>query len=178
VGAEWRAGPSTAGAALVSLDAARLAPFGLAFEPDSLAREAGRSAGVEGNAVLAVAEFPLSLVGNYVHWADRGGRPYLPADQGYASLVYHDRFYGGQLEPDARLELVYRGAAAVPLGGGVTGASEPYALVDFRLQIRIIDVRLFLIVQNLLNYQRAADVPPLLLPGARVMYGARWDFRN
>jgi hypothetical protein len=160
------------------VDAGQVAPFGVGFEPDSLPRSAGRSSGVESHAVLAIPRLPLSFAGSYVRWMDRGDRPYLPANQGYAALVYHDRYYGGQLEPDARLEVVYRDAAAVPRRADPLAVSERYALVDFRLQIRIIDVRLFFTFQNLLNNQLAADIPGLFLPGPRALYGARWDFRN
>lgn len=177
-GAEWSPGTSVLGAAVVATDVASTAPFGLPFEADSLAPESARTTGVEAYASLGVPRLPVRLVGSYLRWQDIEDRFLLPVDQGRASLVYHDVFYGGQLEPDARLDLTYRGAAVAPGADGAPLATERYALLNFALQIRILDVRAFVTFENLFNNRLAADVPGLPLPGTRALYGARWEFRN
>jgi hypothetical protein len=109
---------------------------------------------------------------------DRGGRPYLPVEQARASLEFHDLFYEDQLEPTLRFDLTQRGAAIVPLAGGEEATTDPYALLDLFLQIRILSVRAYLLWPNLFNYRTAFDVPGQRLPSTRLIYGVRWFFRD
>jgi hypothetical protein len=46
------------------------------------------------------------------------------------------------------------------------------------LQIRVLDVRAFLIVENLLNNAQVADLvgPNRFYGGQRAIYGVRWHF--
>ena len=56
--------------------------------------------------------------------------------------------------------------------------SQPYTLFNAFLQIRVIVVRAFLLVENVFNLRGAADIPGREFPGARAIYGIRWYFRN
>ena len=54
----------------------------------------------------------------------------------------------------------------------------PYAMANLLLEIRILDVRAFLVFDNLTGIRTAADIPERPLPGSRLYYGLRWTFRN
>lgn len=177
-GAEWAPAGATLGAAAGAQSAGRVAPFALPFEPDSLGNDGGRTTGVEGYASLPLGSLPVRVTGGYLRWSDPGPRPYLPSEEGVAALVFRDRYYGGQLEPTLRLDLRYRGPSLAPGSDGELAAVDRYALLDFALEIRIIDVRAFVTFENVFNNQLAADLPGRFLPGARVLYGASWQFRN
>jgi hypothetical protein len=178
-GAEWNHGTLLLGGALVRLDPEQVASFGLGF--DSIPTPVGGAAtnGVEGYASLPLLFRWLRFDGWYTRLSGTADRPYLPLDYGAGSVQYHNTFFTGNLEPTARMEAVVRGPAAVPDGAGGFAARTPrYAMFNFFLQIRIIDVRVFLRAENLLNRRTAVDVPPYFLPGTRTTYGFRWFFRN
>lgn len=181
-GAEWSRPGAAIGAALLLLDPDRVVPLGLRFEPDTLpAAETGASTGVEG--YVSTPLLPsLRLEGGFTYWSEGGERPYLPDHEGRAALEFNRLYYTGNLEPTLRLEAVRRGAALVPPGvsaGTIFDVQPtPYTLLNFYAQVRVIDVRAFVLFENLLNYRLAADVPTGVFPGARVLYGVRWHFRN
>ncbi|MGI9189474.1 MAG: hypothetical protein ACR2F9_04935, partial [Longimicrobiaceae bacterium] len=184
-GGEFAAGGATLGAAFLRSGSGDVAPFALPFEPDTLLpATVAATSGVEAYASLPVFRLPLRLVGSYTRWNDPGDRPYLPRDFGRASLVYHDSYYGGQLEPDLRFDLERRGSAFAPsiasdtTAGGVGDTSAAYTLLNATLQVRIIDVRIFVQATNILNDVLVANVPGFAYLPTRVIYGARWDFRN
>ncbi|HEV2149021.1 MAG TPA: hypothetical protein VGR37_16565, partial [Longimicrobiaceae bacterium] len=184
-GARWSRPGAIAGASLVRLDADLAAPFGLRLD-DVLGRAtaAEASTGIESYVSLPLFRPWLRLDGWYIRWADTGGRPYLPEEEGRAALEFHDLFYTGNLEPTIRLEVVRRGSALVPQPRDRRDvvppplSSTPYTLLNAFVQIRVIDVRAFLLVENLFDLRGAADLPGNPLPGARAVYGIRWHFRN
>ena len=61
---------------------------------------------------------------------------------------------------------------------GETVATTPYTLTNLFVQIRILDVQAFGLWENFFNYQSAADLPGVFLPGQRLIYGIRWVFRD
>jgi hypothetical protein len=178
-GGEWSHGTMLLGGALVRLDPEQVASFGLGF--DSLQAPVGGAAttGVEGYASIPLL-FPwLRFDGWYTRLKDPADRPFLPQDYGAGSVQYHNTFFTGNLEPTARVEAVVRGPAAIPdESGGFTARTQRYALFNFFLQIRVIDVRIFMRAENLLSRRTTVDVPPYFLPGTRTIYGFRWFFRN
>jgi hypothetical protein len=179
LGGEWNHGTILLGGAAVRLDPEQVASFGLGF--DSIPRPVGGAAtdGVEAYASLPLYFHWLRFDGWYTRLNDTADRPYLPLDYGSGSVQYHNTFFTGNLEPTARIEGVVRGPAAVPdQAGGFTARTQRYALFNFFLQIRIIDVRVFVRAENLLSRRTAVDVPPYFLPGTRTIYGFRWFFRN
>jgi hypothetical protein len=180
LGAEWVGGGAEVGLAAVALGGGTVVPFGLGFDPllDAVAVDAAR--GLEARAVLPITRGgALRLDGWYSYWPERGGRPYLPEQQGRAALTLHGLFYDGQLEPTFRVELEQRGRTLAPVAGSADLAeTSPYSLVNFFMQIRILDVRAFFRSDNLFNYRLAQDLPQQYLPGFRMLWGVRWVFRG
>ena len=186
-GAEWARPGAVLGASLVVLDQDLAAPFGLRLDEDlGRATAAEASTGVEAYVSVPLLRRWLRLDGWYTYWTETGGRPYLPEDEGRAALEFHDVFYTGNLEPTLRFEVVRRGAALTPRadddpeepGFPAPLASQAYTLFNAYLQVRVIDVRAFVLVENVFNLRGAADVPGRPFPGARAIYGIRWYFRN
>lgn len=184
LGAEWAGGGAVVGAAAVLLGPGIIAPFGVFFDRGIDPVAAGSARGVEG--YLSVP-FPwtgraLRLEGSGSAWQEIGGRPYLPSTEARIGLEYHDVRIEGQLEPTVRVEAVHRGETLVP---GIDGATfghvaQPYTYLNLLLQIRVLDVRAYLIWENPTHNRLALDLPagPGFQPGQRVVYGARWWFRN
>lgn len=182
-GAEWSRGTALLGAALVRADADQVVPFGLAFDVGAPVVEVGAMTGVEGYASLPVFRDWLRVDGWYLHAMETGDRPYLATSQGRAGLEFHNVYYEGNLEPTARLEVLVRGPART-LGLdeqgrlAYVGQTDPYALFNFSLQVRILDVRLFFLAENVGDRRQPFDVTGLNLPGTRLIYGFRWFLRN
>jgi hypothetical protein len=179
-GAEWNGWGVRLGAAYVSHDLDRMAPFGLAFDRTAPVAPGGLASGFEGYVSVPLLYRPLRFEGSFTRWNEIAGRPYLPLDQLRGGLVFNERFYGGNLEPTLRVEAVHRGSAFVPTPDRATfgAVSAPYTLFNIFLQIRVLDVRAFLIWDNLLNEAAAADLvgPGRFLGGQRAIYGVRWHF--
>lgn len=184
VGGELTRWGGSMGAALVTVAAGQVAPFGFAFDRRLQPVAAGAASGVE-----AYADLPIPWTGGALRldahassWADTGARPYLPAREARLGLEYHTVRIEGQFEPTVRLEAVHRGETLVPSidGNAYDFVTPPYSLVNFFLQLRILDVRAFLIWENFTHNRLALDLPEGLgfQPGQRVVYGARWMFRN
>jgi hypothetical protein len=181
LGGEWSwRGIHLAGAAIES-NASTVVPFGGGFDRGLSDLPVDAVRGFEGRASLAVPGVftGLTLDGWYAYWTDVGGRPYLPTEQAAGAATFTGIFREGQFEPYLRLEASYRGGSLAPdASRSVLVAMQPYTMLDFTLQLRIIDLRAFFLYENLLNDRTAMDVPGRLLPGPRTMYGIRWFFRN
>jgi hypothetical protein len=182
-GAEWSRGSALLGAALVRSDAERVAPFGLAFDQGAPALSVGAMSGVEAYADVPLYWDWLRLDGWYLFAAQTGDRPYLAQHQGRGALQFRNTFFEGNLEPTARLEVLARGPArtlAVAENGTVAFDAETptYAIFNFSLQVRILDVRLFFLAENVGNRRQPFDVAGLNYPGTRLIYGFRWFLRN
>lgn len=182
-GAEWSRGTALLGAALVRSDADRVVPFGVAFDLGAPALEVGAMTGVEGYASVPVFRDWLRVDGWYLHALQTGDRPYLATSQGRAGVEFHNVYFDGNLEPTARLEVLARGPArtlARTQQGRLAymGTTDTYALFNFSLQVRILDVRLFFLAENVGDRRQPFDVTGLNLPGTRLIYGFRWFLRN
>lgn len=180
VGAEWTGWGLRLGGAYLVHDADSIAPYGLAFDRPAAPVAAEAARGWEAYASIPLFYRPLRLEGSATRWPQLGGRPYLPQHEERLALVFSERFYDGNLEPTLRLETVRRGAALVPVAdrSRFGALSEPYTLAKLFLQIRVLDVRAFLIFENLLHDLQAADLPGRPLGGQRAVYGVRWHFYN
>ena len=53
-----------------------------------------------------------------------------------------------------------------------------YALYNWYVQVRIIDIRIFWRYENAFVYRGPYDVAGSVVPGGRALYGVRWFFRN
>jgi hypothetical protein len=85
----------------------------------------------------------------------------------------------GNLELFGRLEVVRRGALlGPPPASGEPGVDMPArTLVNGYLQIRIIDVRIFIRSEDMAG-QIVQDLPGLDIQGPRLLYGVKWNFWN
>ncbi|MQA89149.1 MAG: TonB-dependent receptor plug domain-containing protein [Gemmatimonas sp.] len=159
-----------------------LGPFSLPFDRGSptvsgeslLGGEAFFNIGVPGTSGA------LRLEGWYTHFDDGGSRPYVPTSIGRAGIVFHRAYYEGQLEPVVRIEGIRRGRAFVPEEPGLPfdTSTDPYQLLNFYFTLRIIDVRAYLIWENILNDQTAIDMPGVPPAFPRIVYGVSWRFTN
>lgn len=181
-GVEWRRAGANAGLAFVALDPATVVPFGIGFDRGAAPAELAAVEGLE-----AAASLPLPYTGgaarleaSWSRWPGELTRPYLPQEQLRAGVELHRVLYDGQLEPTLRIEAEHRGRTRVPGAGGALGSAvlEPYSLANLYLQIRILDVRAFLLWENFLNNGEAFDLSGFRQPGQRIVYGGRWFFRD
>lgn len=181
-GAEWAGRGATLGAAFVSSAATLVVPYALPFDYGVAPVDVGAASGFEANASIRLPFWwpTLRLQGWYASWMETGDRPYLPSQQAKAALEFHGVFVDGEFEPTLRVEALYRGSALTlePDGSGYGPLTEPYSMTNLFLQIRILDVRAFVLYENVLNNRTAEDVPGFLLAGPRTMFGVRWHFRN
>ena len=179
-GAEWTRGSIVAGAAFVVQDVDAVVPYGFWYDR-GLEPVAGETvSGVEAYASLPLVWRQLRLEASYADFLTDPARPYLPARFGRAALEYHWIFRGGNLEPTLRGEVIGR-AAARSLNvetGAFDAVTEPYAIFNLYVQIRVLDVRAFWRMDNVLNRDGAFDVPGFTLAGNRAMFGVRWFFRD
>ncbi|CAN5635248.1 hypothetical protein BH23GEM5_BH23GEM5_08560 [soil metagenome] len=187
-GAEWEYRGASAGADLVTTAATTWVPFGPAFDVRGTPRRADPVAGIEGYASLPVPVLRVPFLRSarldawYSRWQEVGEAsffpaepPFLPMDQARASLQFHEVFREGNFEPTFRVEVVRRGESFGPAGP----VNAPYTLVSAFLQLRILDVRIFGIAQNVTAEREAADIAGLDLPPIPYFYyGVRWFFRN
>lgn len=179
-GGEVARGSAVLGAAFVAQQLGAWVPFGFAYDRGLEPVDGGAVGALEGYLSLPLLWRPLRLDVHYTDFLGQPARPYLPARFGRAALEYHGVYRDGNLEPTLRAEVVARGAAVAPnpSTGAVDTALEPYALFNLYVQVRVLDVRAFWRMENVVNRTTAADVPGLPLPGNRSMFGVRWFFRD
>ena len=170
----------TPGAAFVAQDVDAVVPYGFWYER-GLGPTAGETvSGVEAYASIPVIWRQLRLDATYTDFFTQPARPYLPARLGRAALEYHWVFRGGNLEPTLRAEMIARGPArTLDLATGtLAGTTEQYAIFNFLVQFRVLDVRAFWRLENAFNRDSAFDIPGLTLPGQRALVGGRGFFRD
>jgi hypothetical protein len=179
-GAEARRGSAVAGAAFVAQDLTEWVPFGFLFDRHAPPVPGGTVGGVEGYLDVPVIWRQLRLHAHYVDFLATPARPYLPARFGRGALEYHWIYRDGNLEPTIRAEVIARDRALTvnPETGAFDVETEPYALFNLFVQVRVLDVRAFWRMENVVNRTTAFDVPGRFLPGNRSMFGVRWFFRD
>jgi hypothetical protein len=179
-GAEWTRGSIVAGAAFVAHDVDAVVPFGYWYERGLNPVDGETVSGVEAFASIPVVWRQLRLDATYADFFTTPARPYLPARLGRAALEYHWIFRGGNLEPTLRAEVLFRGAARTLnlQTGAFDQTTEQYAVFNFLVQFRVLDVRAFWRLENAFNRESAFDIPGLTIPGQRALFGVRWFFRD
>ncbi|HYW12632.1 MAG TPA: hypothetical protein VE871_11775 [Longimicrobium sp.] len=179
-GAEWMRGSIVAGAAFIAQDVDAVVPYGFWYERGLGPADGETVSGVEAYASIPVIWRQLRLDATYTDFLTQPARPYLPARFGRAALEYHWVFRGGNLEPTLRAEMIARGPARTldPLTGTLGATTEQYAIFNFLVQFRVLDVRAFWRLENAFNRDSAFDIPGLTLPGQRALFGVRWFFRD
>jgi hypothetical protein len=138
-------------------------------------------------------EAPAPQPQNEIPWR------YLPRRNYQASISFHDSFYPtGNLEVWFDLGVTGRDPTATPFlkevevdpdappmdPHGAQPASElPYMVPFaqswfFRLQIRVVTVRVFFMWENFTTRESNQDFPGRLQPASRSLYGVRWTMWN
>jgi hypothetical protein len=172
-----------ASGALVHLDVDSVQSFGLAFDSTDLTFPGGAANGWEFAGSVPLYFKPLSLHGHYTIWPDGAFALYLPNQLWRAALQFHALpLKSGNLELLGRIELRHRGEFFAPavtdsLGNWETTVIPANRQVDGYLQIRVMDVRLFIRGENLRNNQ-VIELPGRLVGTPRFLYGIKWEFRN
>jgi hypothetical protein len=182
IGGELAGAFGSLGVAAFRQGATILAPFSLPFDLGTPAVAVGEATGIESFVDLVVpgTRGALQLEGWFTHFLDLADRPYVPEQIGRAALTFHGLYFGEQLEPVFRFEGVHRGSALVAGGAGEAFGTviESFQTLNFSMHLRIIDVRAFILWDNLLGNQTAITLPGAPAAPPRMVYGASWRFRN
>lgn len=179
-GAELRRRGFVLAGAGFTVDADSAASFGLDFDEPAALLPGGDARGFEVHASIPVFRTGFRLEGWLVDWTGDGWI-YLPSRSWRGGLVYHGTPLrdNDNLEVLARLEAVERGAMLVPVGTTFGPELVPARQrLDFYVQFRIVDVRVFVRWSNLTHQLDQYDVPGRLLPGQRANFGVFWEFWN
>jgi len=179
-GAEWTFGSLTAGAAFVAQDVDAVMPYGFWYERGLGPEDGETVSGMEAYASIPLIWRQLRLDASYADFFTTPARPYLPARYGRAALEYHWIFRSGNLEPTLRAEVIAHGPSRTlnPETGLLDATTQQYAIFNFVVQFRVLDVRAFWRLENAFNRETAYDIPGLTLPGQRALFGVRWFFRD
>ena len=169
----------------------RQLPFGAVFD-----RDQGPGPAVE----LGVAEvgldgplIPLGLVLDdvapirlrgffrYASVLDGTDPLYVPESVARAEVFWHDSFFENELEVSASFGLNYRDAMLTAPAPG-SSSSVPvrvpeYGFIDWNLMVRILGVRVYWRYENL-TAEEGGDVPGLMFPVRRSVFGVKWEFLN
>jgi hypothetical protein len=165
------------GAAGVRLVADSVATYALLFDRPHRHLPAGEATALEVTGRVPLFLRGLALEGDYTYW--RGDAwIYRPLETGRIRLLYHDLpLASGNLEVLARVEGVFRGPYYSVWHGDVA-AIDGLWRVDSYLQLRVLDVRVFLLWENMTIRPGLRDFPGRDMPRQRALYGVRWQFWN
>lgn len=193
VGGEMTLGGAHGAVAYLNMETDSVAGLGPDFDFPALRLPGGEVSGWEFTGRLPLFWKPLSAHGWYMTWTDGLAWAYLPTSTWRAGLSYHHLpLESGNLEFIARIEAHRRGAMRVPAFTTVRPEDEeapPEEVLDSEVvpgrttfdlyfQFRILDVRAFLRWENFTNRVDQYDLPGRKLPGQRILYGVKWEFRN
>jgi hypothetical protein len=176
-------GRASGTAALVSVDQDFAWPFGLPFDRTAVPVPVGAAQGLEAHGRIVLWPGYLALSSWITDWREAEGWAWLPSRSWRTALELHTLpLPSGNLEIFARAEAHMRGsvqafdaAAAEGSGGFVT--LPAYTTADYYLQIRIIDVRIFIRGEDVLGND-IQEVPGRIYRGTRIFYGVKWELRN
>lgn len=171
-----------AGASVVRLEVDSVPPFGLPFDSATGPFAGGQVSGWEGYGRLPLLGGVFALQGWYTKWVQGPGLAYLPNAAWRSSLEVHTiPLPSGNLEIKGWVEALHRGATLLPdlqaEERGTLLASPEYTTFNAQLEIRIVDVRLFVRYDNLRN-KKVEPLPGYPVSRQRILYGAKWDFWN
>lgn len=185
VGAQVEARGVTLGGALLHTESDLGIPFGLPFD-----RQGARYFGANAKGYEISGRAPLLLLkglyaeGMVTNWLTGALSVYMPSRQFRTGIEYHAvPLKSGNLEILGRIELIHRGQMVVPAVPSEENPSpDPLTMpaiqyVDAYLQIRVIDLRAFIRMEDLQG-QVVNEVADRDLRGARIFYGVKWQFFN
>jgi hypothetical protein len=185
----WRAGLSidlgraSGRVAAIHLDQHAALPFGLPFDSGAASVPTGAADGIEAEGRLILWPGLLELSSWITDWRDADGWSYLPARSWRTALELHTTpLRSGNLEIFGRAEAHMRGSllAWAPATEGAPGGyvTVPgHTTADGYLQIRIIDVRIFIRWEDVLGAD-IAEIPGRIYRGPRIFYGVKWNLAN
>jgi hypothetical protein len=187
----WRAGVAASvagGRASGSIAAIGLAqdaawPFGLPFDSLGAPGMTDDARGIEAYGRVVIVPGWLALESWITEWFDAAGWAYMPLRSWRTALELHALpLPSGNLELLGRLDAVQRGGLLAFAPDGAAGESPfvpvpSFIRINGYLQIRIIDVRIFLRWEDFMR-QEIVDLPGRVHRGPRVLYGVKWNLWN
>jgi hypothetical protein len=188
----WRAGLAatvlggrvTGSAAAFGLEQDASRPFGLPFDSAAGPVPAGPGRGFEGFGRVVLLPGWFAVEGWISEWTRADDWIYVPTRSWRTALELHALpLPSGNLEVLGRLEAARRGGLLSFLPGPRTGEESgiailpAYTRINGYLQIRVIDVRMFLRWEDLLG-QQIEDLPGRIHRGPRILYGVKWNLWN
>jgi hypothetical protein len=173
----------TASAAYLKAQTDSVQTFGLPF--DRTDEHFGNSDLTGWEASWSVPLFlqEIRVVGQYTNWRDGTFSIYTPAQQWRAGLEVHWLpLKSKNLELFGWMDVRHRADMLAPDLDPDSAAAEIVTLpgddvVNGYLQIRIMDVRLFIRGENLTN-KPVAELPNRIVQTPRYLYGIKWTFWN
>jgi hypothetical protein len=172
-----------ASAALLRFDTDSVQSFGLPFDSTDIRFAGGKPSGFELAWSVPLLYQPLTVQGHYTKYRGDDLPIYVPRDSWLVALQLHSTpLPSKNLELLGRIEMRQRGEMLAPELNATTSQwgtvlLPSYNTIDAYVQIRVIDVRLFLRAENLSN-QLVPEIPGRLLQTPKIMYGVKWDFYN
>lgn len=194
-GADLDRGWVSAGIAYLSVKEDSVPTFGLPFDLRPRMLPGATMTGWESHGRLRLFFKPFSAEYWYLAWtkfqltdaaaADSLQQPmYVPQQSYRFSLVYHQvPLKTGHLELYARLDARSRGIMYLPTAP--SSAVPAVKSLDFYLQIRILDVRIYFQENGITTqkgtltdfpYVNGKPNPAFVVPAPRIFYGIRWQF--
>lgn len=170
----------------VETEADSVWPTGLPFDRGGAVVPQLTRRGWEAEARIPLWPRGLALRGGLQTWEDAEGAaaPYFPDYTYHGALSFHNQYLPtGNFELWVDLGAQGRPEMTVPTTSD-PGATATLDLVPFyqnwffRLQVRVVTVRVFATIENLSLRTMNQDVPGALLPRTRSMYGVRWGLWN
>jgi hypothetical protein len=124
----------------------------------------------------------LVAEGSFSRWVSGLRWAYLPAETGRGAIEAHSLpLPSGNLEILARIEARRNGSMQVPIidedGEADLVPSVPRTIFDAYLQIRILDLRMFIRFDDMTG-QNEEYIPGQSVRGPRILYGVKWRFFN
>lgn len=180
----WRAGAELAlagfhfaGAAL-GLRTDSAPDLGLPFDRPVTLHPGGDVRGWEATARIPLLPRGFALEAAYQEWTAGERWVYLPVRAGTAALAYHGfPLDTRNLEVFGRVEATHRGRLLAPAEGGLVDI-QGGTLLNLALQVRVVDVRIFIRWDNILHELEYLDLPGRPRAGQRASYGVKWEFWN
>ncbi len=195
---DWRG--LSLGVAGIEIEQDRLAPFGFPMDSAGVVQEGGVRRGREFSARLPLYFEGLHASASYQLWdEDAPGWRYLPRESWNGWLGYHNTFLPtGNFEIWTGIGVEGRRAMEVPFadpgeGGGEADGDAPpgdgtpgatllavpyHQSWHFRLEMRVMTFRLFVLTENFTAERELQDFPGRFLPGGRSVYGIKWTLWN
>lgn len=183
VGAGYSRWGAQVDAALIKIKSDSTQSFGLPFDSTNARFRPADVTGWEIGWRVPLFLKGLSTFGSATNWPSGIVPIYLPNQSWRAGLEYHNLpLKSGNLELLGRIEMRHRGELLAPAWNATNKAWDTTVLpiadqIDGYMQIRIIDLRIFLRAENL-SLAEIVEVPGRTITGMRIMYGIKWQFWN